>query len=273
MSTYDAFNEYEREMWSSPRAASYDQGLTRLTAHTVSALLDAVDARQGMRLLDVGTGPGLVAEHAATRGCAVTGVDISPQMLDIARGRVPDADFREGSAEELPCANSSFDAVVGNFVVLHLGHPNRLAAEAARVLEPGGRVAFTAWGVGDRNRVLGVFPDALARASVAPPNDIPEGPLSTEYADHGRFEHLLRAGGFSDVTVCEIDWTFTVDSTQWWDTVVASTPRTGGLVSRQSPEVRERLRATYDAIVAPYVGADGLATFPVVAVLASGILR
>ncbi len=270
MSRYDAFNEYEREMWSSHRAASYDQGLTPLTSYTANALLDAVNARRGVALLDVGTGPGLVAERAAIRGCSVSGIDISPQMLDIARERVPDAEFREGSAEALPFADASFDAVVGNFVVLHLGHPDRLALDAARVLRPGGRAAFTVWGEGHRNRVLGVFPDALTQAAVAPPNDIPEGPLSTDYADHARFAALLRDAGFSDVTVAEIEWTFTVDAAQWWDDTVASTPRTGGLVSRQSPEVREQLRATYDLIVAPYVDDDGLATFPVVAVVASG---
>ncbi len=269
MSSFDAFNEYEREMWSSDRASSYDQGLTRLTAHTASRLLDIVGARRGVELLDVGTGPGLVAEAAALRGCSVTGIDISPQMLDIARERVPDAEFHEGSAESLPFANDAFDAVVGNFVVLHLGHPERLATEAARVLRPGGRAAFTVWGTGDRNRVLGVFPDSLTQAKVAPPNDIPEGPLSTDYADHERFAALLYGGGFSEVSVSEIEWTFTVDPGRWWDDTVASTPRTGGLVSRQSPEVRDQLRAVYDAIVASYVGDDGLATFPVVAVLAA----
>jgi SAM-dependent methyltransferase len=271
MSRYDAFNEYEREMWSSHRAASYDQGLTRLTAYTTNALLDAVGARRGVALLDVGTGPGLVAEGAAIRGCAVSGIDISPQMLDIARERVPDAEFREGSAEELPFSDASFDAVVGNFVVLHLGYPDRLAFETSRVLRPGGRAAFTVWGEGNRNRVLGVFPDALTRSAVAPPNDIPEGPLSTDYANHDRFADLLRNGGLSEVTVSDIEWTFTVDPKRWWDDTVASTPRTGGLVSRQLPEVREQLRLTYESIVAPYVGDDGLATFPVVAVLARGV--
>jgi SAM-dependent methyltransferase len=268
MSRYDAFNEYEREMWSSDRASSYDQGLTRLTTHTADRLLDAVGASPGIELLDVGTGPGLVAERAAIRGCAVTGIDISPQMLAIARERVRSGEFHEGSAESLPFADDTFGAIVGNFVVLHLGHPDRLAAEAARVLRPGGRAAFTVWGTGDRNRVLGVFPDALTQAAVAPPNDIPEGPLSTDYADHDRFASLLRDGGFSDVRITEIEWTFTVDPGRWWDDTVASTPRTGGLVSRQSPEIRDQLRAVYDAIVAPYIGDDGLATFPAVAILA-----
>lgn len=271
MGRFDAFNDYERAMWSSERAAAYESGLTRLTAHTIDSLLDAAGARLSVHLLDVGTGPGLAAQAAALRGCTVVGIDVSPQMLDLARVAVPDAEFHEASAESLPFADASFDAVVGNFVVLHLGYPDRLAAEARRVLRPGGRAAFTVWATGDRNRVLGIFPDALAAAGVAAPESIPEGPLSTDYADHDRFAALLAAAGLADVAITEVEWEHRVDPGTWWDVVVASTPRTGGLVSRQSIEVQDRLRATYDAIAAPYVDADGAATFPVVAVLASGV--
>jgi len=271
MGRFDAFNDYERAMCSSERAAAYESGLTRLTAHTVDALLDAAAARPGRHLLDVGTGPGLAAQAATRRGCTVVGIDVSPQMVELARVAVPGAEFREGSAESLPCADASFDAVVGNFVVLHLGHPDRLTAEAVRVLRPGGRAAFTVWATGDRNRILGIFPDVLAEAGVAAPDSIPDGPLSTDYADHDRFAALLGEAGFTDVVVSEVEWDFQVDPSVWWDAVVASTPRTGGLVSRQSVEVQDRLRATYDAMVERYVDNDGLATFPVVAVLARGV--
>ena len=270
MGRYDAFNEYERSMWSSSRAAAYEDGLTGLTTHTVDGLLGTARARHGVRLLDVGTGPGLVAEAAARSGCDVVGIDVSPQMLELARARVPGAVFHEASAEALPFEAASFDAVVGNFVVLHLGHPDRLAAEAARVLRPGGWVAFTVWGASDRNRVLGIFPDALARAGVAAP-DIPDGPLSTDYADHGRFAALLRDAGFRDVTVAEIAWSFRVEPEAWWDAVVASTPRTGGLVSRQPEPVQRALREHYDELIASHVGLDGQATLPAVAVIASAM--
>jgi SAM-dependent methyltransferase len=266
---YDAFNEYERAMWSSPRADAYAEGIARLTAHAGPLLLDAVGARAGTHLLDVGTGPGVVARHAADRGCVVTGVDVSPNMVAIARANVPGGTFVEGSAEALPCDDADFDAVVGSFVVLHLGHPDRLAAETARVLRPGGRAAFTVWAVAERNRVLGIFHETLARAQVTAPSDIPDGPLSVLFAEHDRFTELLTGGGLVDVVVEEHESTFTVDPGAWWDVTVASTPRTGALVSRQSPEVQAQLRATYDEIVAELVGPDGLATFPVAVVLAS----
>jgi ubiquinone/menaquinone biosynthesis C-methylase UbiE len=54
-------------------------------------------------------------------------------------------EFRKGNAEVLPFADESFDAVVGNFVTLHLGRPERAAAEFARVLGAGGRLALTVW--------------------------------------------------------------------------------------------------------------------------------
>ncbi len=267
---YEPFNEYERSMWSSPRAAAYERGVTALTAHTVEPLLDAVGAAAGVRLLDIGTGPGVVAERAAVRGCAVVGVDVSPQMLELAAARTPHAEFRVGSAEALPVSTGEFAAAVGNFVLLHLGHPELGVAEAARALAAGGRCAFTVWAVGDRNRVLGVFLEAVARAGVAAPADIPEGPLSWLYADHDRFRALLEGAGLVDVDVVDIEWTHRVDPGQWWEAIVASTPRTGALIARQPPDVQERLRVAYDEIMREYTTTEGVAILPVAAVLASG---
>jgi SAM-dependent methyltransferase len=273
MTGYDAFNEYERTMWSSPRAAAYDRGLVGLTSSMAEPLLDAVEARSGTRLLDVGTGPGVVAKAAVSRGCAVVGVDVSPQMLELARTNVPEAEFREGSAESLPANTADFDAVVGNFIVLHLGYPDRLAAESARVLRPGGRVAFTVWVEGTRNRALSIFRDALTRAEVAAPTDIPEGPLSVMFADHAAFRGLLEGAGFVDVRIEEHDWTFTVDPAEWWEATVSSTPRTGALISRQPSDIQARLHATYNDMIQEHRNADGTATLAAAAVLASGRRR
>src|SRR5205809_6238429 len=55
----------------------------------------------------------------------------------------PEIEFREGDAEALPFPEASFDAVVMNFGMLHLAHPERAVAEAFRVLSAGGRFAFT----------------------------------------------------------------------------------------------------------------------------------
>ena len=66
-------------------------------------------------------------------------------------------------AEELPFAERSFDAVVGNFAINHLPRPERALREFARVLAPGGGIALSTWDSPERNRFLGILVDALGR--------------------------------------------------------------------------------------------------------------
>ena len=79
------FDAYERELWAG-RATAYERGFARLTAHTAGPLLDAAGVGAGTRLLDVGTGPGVVAGAAVTRGAQVTAVDAEPSMAEAAAG-------------------------------------------------------------------------------------------------------------------------------------------------------------------------------------------
>src|SRR5579872_5400042 len=70
------------------------------------------------RILDLGTGTGIIARNLARRGCTIAGIDIAPQQVDEAR-RLADAerlhiDFRVGPAEEPPFADHSFDAAIAN---------------------------------------------------------------------------------------------------------------------------------------------------------------
>jgi 2-polyprenyl-3-methyl-5-hydroxy-6-metoxy-1,4-benzoquinol methylase len=73
------FDVYDRSMWTG-RAAAYQRGFAQLTAHTAGVLLDAAGVGAGTRLLDVGTGPGVVARAAAARGARVTAIDAEPSM-------------------------------------------------------------------------------------------------------------------------------------------------------------------------------------------------
>jgi SAM-dependent methyltransferase len=270
--TYDAFNEYERTMWEQ-RAAGYADSFETLTALTIEPLLDAVGATRGTDLLDVGTGPGFVAAAAVARGAHVVGVDVADSMIELALRRVPEGRFGRGSAEKLPEPDASFDAVVGNFVMLHLGYPDRAAAEARRVLRVGGRCAFTVWEPADTNRAIGVFHEAIARAGVTPAQaagPVPEGPLFFALADGDAFTALLTNAGFVDVRVMPCRSTLRVAPGAWWESTLRSTPRTGALIERQPAAVRARIRSEYDELVAAY--ADGAEVqLPVAAVLASAV--
>src|SRR5487761_697292 len=123
------FDAYERELWAG-RAGAYEQGFARLTAGTVAPLLKAAGVTGGTRLLDVGSGPGVVAREAVRRGVVASAVDAEPGMAERAARNVPEADVR---VAVLPYQDAAFDAVTGNFVINHIGEPVAALHELRRV--------------------------------------------------------------------------------------------------------------------------------------------
>ena len=140
----DVVTAYEHETWSRC-AATYVDSFAELTSATIEPLLDAAVVSAGSRVLDLGTGPGLVAAAIRSRQGIPIGIDFAESMVSEARRRYPDIEFREANAESLPFADGAFDAVVGNFVFHHLARPDRVLAEAHRVVRDSGKIALTAW--------------------------------------------------------------------------------------------------------------------------------
>jgi ubiquinone/menaquinone biosynthesis C-methylase UbiE len=106
----------------------------------------------GDRVLDVACGTGIVASRVnlvSRKFCYVTGIDVNEGMLNAAR-KNPQVEWRQGSAIELPFDADSFDVVLCQQGLQYF--PDRTAAmrEMARVLAPGGRVAFNVWGALER---------------------------------------------------------------------------------------------------------------------------
>jgi SAM-dependent methyltransferase len=265
----DAFNAFEAAGWNEA-ALGYHDFFRSITPLVVERLLDAVAAGPGTRLLDVASGPGYVAAAAAERGAAVVGADISPAMVDLARRLRPGLEFVEADAEGLSFPDESFDAITGNFVVLHLGRPERGAAEFARVLRPGGRVALTTWDAPSRSRMPGVFVDAFQQSGATPPDEVPEGPPLFRFADEAEFTRLLEDAGLTDVDVDQVSFTITVrDPQALWDGALGGAVRMRGLILGQSDEMQARIRAAFDEVAGAYDTGSGLEV-PVSVRLASG---
>ena len=265
----DAFNAFEAAGWEE-RAEGYDRFFGAITSQMVEPLLDATSIGAGTRVLDVATGPGYVAAQASERGASAIGVDVAEAMVALARRSHPGIDFRTADVHALPFEDASFDAVVGNFVILHLGLPERAVSEFVRVLAPGGRLGLTAWDLPDRARVIGVFLDAVAEAEAKPPEDIPVGPDFFRFSVDEEFDGLLREQGLENRLVRTISFTHRVSSPDaLWEDLLAGTVRTSALILRQPQDLRRRIREAFDRRVEEYQGPDGL-ELPVSVKLAAG---
>ena len=106
-------------------------------------LVSRVEAGPGDEVLDVATGTGAVArELLRQKGCAVVGVDQSPEMLAVARQHLPaTVKLVEASAEHLPFEDASFDALTVTYLLRYVDDPGATLVELARVVRAGGTVA------------------------------------------------------------------------------------------------------------------------------------
>jgi ubiquinone/menaquinone biosynthesis C-methylase UbiE len=128
----------------SPAEVYDEQFVPALFRHWGPVMCDAAGIRPGQRVLDVACGTGALTQAVAERvasGGAVTGLDVNPEMLAVARRKHAAIEWRDGRAESLPFANASFDAVVSQFGLMFFDDRVAALREMRRVLRPGGRLA------------------------------------------------------------------------------------------------------------------------------------
>lgn len=269
MSNFDpaAFSRFEHAGWER-KARGYHTMYAALSGHVVERLLDAVEARAGKRLLDIGTGPGYVASAARVRGCQVVGIDFTPAMVALAQSLHPGCRFEVGDAEAMRFGASSFDSLTANFVLHHLPQQSLALQEARRVLVAGGRIGLTTWESPDRNRFLGLFIDAIRLSRTAVPPDLPPGPPMS-LSDDGYRDQLERAG-FEKVTIDHISWTHRFPSAAALrDGLVGASVRTAALIELQPSRVQAAIRRRFDTLLNIYQVDRGL-DVPVAATLVAG---
>ncbi|HET9800553.1 MAG TPA: methyltransferase domain-containing protein [Chthoniobacterales bacterium] len=256
----DPFTKFEHEGWERV-ADKYDATWATSTRQFIPPLLDAAEVLGQMSILDVGCGPGYVSAVAAERGAIPTGLDFSTEMIAIAKEMWPGIEFREGDAQNLPFADANFDRVVANFSLLHLAQPERAMAEAARVLKPGGRFAFTTWAKISENPFVKLVDDAV-QAHANLDVDLPPGPPFYLFENENEFRKALEREGFDSGSM-----TFKTHTIKWkvpsaqfiFNTETEAGVRTAGLLARQTPQVLQKIQAEIEKAVQPYAVCGGFA--------------
>lgn len=264
-----AFDESERRAWAG-QADAYGASFAKLCAYPVPGLLDAAGVREGLRVLDVGTGTGTAAAVACERGAKVTAVDAEPGMVPRAALAVPDAEVRLAALPRPPFADDEFDAVVGNFVLNHVGRPRQALTELRRVTRPGGRIAVTIWAVpaaagqallGRAVRAAGVTRPAHLPA-LAPEDDF----LRTEQG----FAALLKEASLTNVACEALTWDHLTTLEEWWSGPAAGVATIGQIVTSQDPVVIAEIKNHFESLCTEFAGPDGVLVLPHAALMAHG---
>lgn len=169
----EELNQLQKDTWTSGDFPKMGVELTIAG----EMLCEAAPVLAGDRLLDVGTASGNTALSAARRRAVVTGVDITPALLERARLRAAaeglDIHFELGDATALKYGDGNFDIVMSTFGAIFAPDPLKTAAEMARVCRHGGKIAMAVW---TPEGMLGKLFRMLARYS--PPSAQVDLPVS-----------------------------------------------------------------------------------------------
>jgi len=221
---------------------AYDRFMGRYSQPLAPAFADFAGVAAGQRVVDVGCGTGVLTEELARRIGAneVAGADPSP-MLQAASERVPGADLRQASAEQLPWPDDSFDAALAQLVVHFMDDPAQGVNEMARVTRAGGVVAASTWDfAGGGMELLRIFWQSVR--ALDPDADSETSPLG----DRERLDALWRESGLQEVETeaLEVSSEY-ADFDELWSSFSRGVGPAGQYLASQPPGQQEAIRAEY----------------------------
>jgi ubiquinone/menaquinone biosynthesis C-methylase UbiE len=195
--------------WSgaAPYWEKYREIIRRMFVPVTHALVQDAQIGVGNAVLDIATGPGEpaldVASLVGPQG-RVVGIDLVPDMIAAAR-RASDrlafgnTQFDVGTADHLPFAADTFDAVISRFGIMFFPAPFDAVREMLRVLKPGRKLALAVWSFAEQNPFLYTTSRILEKYIDSPPA-APDAPDTYRFASPGKLRNMLGEAGSPDPT-------------------------------------------------------------------------
>jgi SAM-dependent methyltransferase len=236
---FEELKSRQSVMWGS---GPYEP-IVEITKEIHHALVEALRPQPGERWLDVATGTGAVALLAARAGADVTGLDLSPALIETAKRKSAaegmQIDFEAGDAEALPYDDASFDVVCSAIGTQFAPDHAAVARELARVCRPGGRLGLACWT--PESGVAGMF-------GVMKPFMPPPAPGQGNIFDWGRPEYALELlGDAFELEIAVRDTVFRAASgEEVWQVFSSAYGPTKTLVESLDEQRREELHAKWN---------------------------
>jgi ubiquinone/menaquinone biosynthesis C-methylase UbiE len=260
---YEELKQRQSAMWGT---GPY-QRITETISDIHELVVDRLAPRRDERWLDLACGTGAVAEHAAARGAAVTGIDLAPELIRTAQERAAERDleidYRVGDCERLDVADESFDVISSTCGVMFAPDHAAAAQELARVTRRGGRIALASWTpTGGLARMFGVMAPFMATKP-------PSSPFA--WGDEPHVRDLL--GDWFDLDIAEHVSTLTVPSGEYYWELFSTSYGPTVTLAESLGDRREELHAAWVEFFESNYRSDGEIVHPREYLLVYGVRR
>jgi SAM-dependent methyltransferase len=278
------FREHLHQEWTGDRTVAawrkWHAQIAAFTRGATDAILEAAQLRSGMRVLDLASGVGdpalSLAREVAPSG-QVTATDLGPGMISLAeelarKKSITNIEFHEASAESLPFADKSYDVLTCRFGVMFFPDLPKALRECYRVLKPGGRAAFVAWGKKEQPFFTTTAGIVLKHVPVPPPPPDPDAPSLFMFGDRDRLRRALEAAGFNNVheedRIVAGRWASSVE--EYWEQFTEVAAPFRPLIDQLTPEKKVQAQAEILAALKKFWNGKEL-NMPLEIVIGTGI--
>jgi ubiquinone/menaquinone biosynthesis C-methylase UbiE len=250
---HDDFKAQQRQMWDNAAAGwqTWWETIERGAQKVSDRIVELAEIKPGDKVLDIATGIGEPAVAAARKvmpNGKVVAIDISPQMLAIARTRAKSLgldgimEFRESDGEkiDLPDSTTKFDAILSRFGLMFFPSLPSALVKIRHLLITNGRLSAAVWSTPSKVPLIDLAFSTVRKQinAPAPPPGTP-GPFAL--ADAEALKQLFIQAGFKDIKVETVQITFAFDSPESYTKHIQQTAtRIHGMLANQTEEVKKQ---------------------------------